>query len=86
MHELSTVRSLCTEALARAHDAGATSVTGVRIRIGALSHLSPSHLRGHFAELAAGSILSGAHLDISVDEDPSHPEAQEVALLSIEVE
>ena len=85
MHELSTVRALCTEALAAAHEAGASEVTHVRIRIGALSHLSPSHLRDHFSALAADSVLSGAHLEIAVDDDPGHPHAQEVELVSLEV-
>jgi len=86
MHEMSTVRALCTQALEAANASRAGKVTAINLKIGALSHLSASHLREHLVEAAADSILEGARLEISVDEDTSADHAQEIELVSLEVE
>jgi hydrogenase nickel incorporation protein HypA/HybF len=85
MHELSLVASLCARAEAAARIDGAARVTGISVRLGALSHLSPDHLRDHLQRAAAGSILDGARVDVTIDPDPSAPGAQDIELLSIEV-
>lgn len=86
MHEMTTIRALCTQALEAANNAGAEKVSTVTVKIGALSHLSADHLRDHFTAAAADSILAGAQLDISVDEDTGDEHAQEIELVSVEVE
>jgi len=86
VHEMTTVRALCTQALEAANASGAAKVTAVNLKIGALSHLSAGHLREHFVAAAADSILEGARLDISIDEDASAVHAQEIELVSLEVE
>lgn len=86
MHELSLVASLCSRAEAAARAEGAQRVTGLSVRLGALSHLSPEHLRDHLARASVGSMLEGAELSVSVDADPTSPTAQDIELLSLEVE
>ena len=86
MHELSLVASLCARAEAAARADGARRVTAMSVRLGALSHLSPEHLRDHLARATAGSMLEGARLVVTVDTDPSHPGAQDIELVSLEVE
>ena len=86
MHELSLVASLCAQAEAAACADGARRVTALTVRLGALSHLSPQHLRDHLARAAAGSMLEGARLDVTVGTDPADPAAQEIELVSLEVE
>ncbi len=86
MHEMQTVTALCRKAMEIADKQGAGRVTGVTIHVGALSHLSADHLRGHFTAAAAGSILEAAQLHVSVSSDPADPNAQEVELVSVEVE
>jgi hydrogenase nickel incorporation protein HypA/HybF len=85
VHESSLVASLCARAEAVARAEGAERVTGLSVRLGALSHLSSDHLRDHLRRAGAGSILEGARIEVTVDPDTSAPGAQDVELLSIEV-
>ncbi len=85
MHELSLVAALCARAEAAARAQGAHRVTGLSVRLGALSHLSPDHLKDHLTRAAAGSILEGARVEVTVDTDTSSPTAQHIELLSVEV-
>jgi hydrogenase nickel incorporation protein HypA/HybF len=56
------------------------------MRLGALSHISPEHLREHFLREAHGTIAEGAQLTIEVGHDPGDPRAQDVVLDSLAVE
>ena len=85
MHESSVVASLCSKAEAAARADGAERITAISVRLGALSHLSPDHLREHLTEATRGSILEGARLDVTVGTDVADPHAQDVELLSLEV-
>jgi hydrogenase nickel incorporation protein HypA/HybF len=59
----------------------ATRVTAVRVRLGALSHLTPGHFAAHFADSARGTVAEGASVDAFVAED-----GDGVVLESVEVE
>ena len=85
MHELSVVAALCARAEAAARADGATRITSLTVQLGALSHLSPDHVREHFSAVASGSMLEGARLDLTVGTDASDPGAQDVELLRMEV-
>lgn len=85
MHELSLVASLCARAEAVARAEGAERVTRISVRLGALSHLSSDHLMDHLRQAAAGSILEGARVEVTIDPDTSSPGAQDVELQSVEV-
>jgi len=63
----------------------ATKVVGVRVRLGALAHISAGHLREHFRAAARRTLADGARLDICACEDESDPHAQDILLESIEV-
>jgi len=86
MHETALVRDIVRriEDLARATDA--CRVTGARVWLGALSHLSAEHFREHFAIEAQGTMTAGAALSIEVSSDPDHPHAQHVRLESVDVD
>jgi hydrogenase nickel incorporation protein HypA/HybF len=72
------------EAVARAE--GATRVTRVSVRLGALSHFTPAHFREHFEDAARGTVAEGATVDAATDGDVANPLAREVVLESVEVE
>ena len=83
MHERSVVAGLVRQVELAA--AGAT-VTAVRVRLGKLCHLSPEHLRDHFAVAAAGSdVAGGAELIVVAGTDAADPLAGDLVLESIDV-
>jgi hydrogenase nickel incorporation protein HypA/HybF len=86
MHEMSLVRGLVRQLdeVARAH--GARRVIRVRVGLGVLSHLSPEHVREHFAHVSKGTVAEGAALDVVLLTDPTDPRAQDVILESAEIE
>jgi hydrogenase nickel incorporation protein HypA/HybF len=64
----------------------AERVVSVTIQIGALSHITPDHFREHFERATAGTRSEGARLVIETLDDTGHPHAQDIALLSLDVE
>jgi hydrogenase nickel incorporation protein HypA/HybF len=86
VHEYSLVADLIRKAEAVAREQNARKVVGLRIRIGAASHLSPNHLRDHFSIAAAGSLVHGASLDIQAITNQADPLAREIVLESVELE
>jgi hydrogenase nickel incorporation protein HypA/HybF len=86
MHELSLIQDLLhkIEQVAREHQA--TQVTGVTVRLGALTDLSADHFREHFETAAVGSLAEGATLEVEVDTDTEDPNAQDILLVSLDAE
>jgi hydrogenase nickel incorporation protein HypA/HybF len=85
MHEMSLMRDLLRQIDSLAREQGATRVVSVGLRLGALAHISPSHLREHFVDGARGSVAEGARLDIEASDDTADPQAQSIVLTRIEV-
>jgi hydrogenase nickel incorporation protein HypA/HybF len=86
MHEMSLMNNLMSqiETLAREHDA--KTVSGIKIRLGALSHFSTEHFKEHFDIVAKGSLAEGAELDIELLTDENDPLAYDIVLEEIEVD
>ena len=84
MHETALVRDIIRriEDVARGMNAG--RVTGAKVWLGALSHLSAEHFREHFAIEASDTVAANAALDIEVSQDPDDPNAQHVRLESVD--
>jgi hydrogenase nickel incorporation protein HypA/HybF len=86
VHEASLIANLLQQITAIMQQQGTGRVVGVTVRLGALSHLSPDHLREHFVHAARGTIAEGARLTVAIGHDPGDPRAQDVVLDSLEVE
>lgn len=86
MHESALVDALLRRVLSVAREAGARRVSRVSVRMGALCHVSPEHLAGHFAAATAGTAAAGAELCIERGSDPAAAGALELELDSVEVE
>lgn len=86
MHETGIIRALIREVERAAAQNHSSKVLGIRVRIGALSSFSDSHLLEHFQYQAKSTIAEHARLVIEHGTDPADPLAQDVALLSIEIE
>ena len=86
MHEFSLIADLLKKIEAIVHQQDATKVTGVKVRLGALSHISADHFREHFRNETRGSVAESAILEVKVVEDIHDPHAQDILLESVEVE
>ena len=86
MHEASLMKSLMGKVEQLARDHGGGRVTGVRVKLGALSHFSPDHFREHFDHASRGTVAEGASLEIELLTDISDPRAQDVILESADIE
>ena len=86
MHEASLMADLVRKITTLADAQQASKVIGVHLTLGALSHISPDHLRQHFVQATQGTIAADARLDIDARTDITEPLAQDIRLDSIEVE
>jgi hydrogenase nickel incorporation protein HypA/HybF len=86
MHETALVRDIIHRIEDLAHATGTRRVTGAKIWLGALSHLSADHFREHFAIEARDTCMDGASLDVEVSDNPDDPHAQHIRLLSIDLD
>ena len=86
MHERKLMEDLMQEIEAQAEAEGAVRVTGIRVRLGALSHFTPDHFLEHFEDASRGTIAEGAEVESELGTDPTEPTAQGVVLESIDVE
>lgn len=86
MHEQALMHDLMEKITAEASAEGATRVTRIRVRLGALSHLTEEHFREHFEAATRGTVAEGAAVEAELGTDPTKHDAQGVVLESIEVE
>ena len=86
MHEASLMRGLMRKIQEVAQNEDASGIVGVEVWLGALSHMSAAHFAAHFAQASAGTMAEGARLDIAVSDDTAHPDAQDIRLVSVEVQ
>lgn len=86
MHETGIVKNLVHHLETVARDAGASSITQVRVSLGALSQFSPAHFREHFVEEIEGTMAQEARLEIEESSDPADPDALHVVIRSVDLE
>jgi Zn finger protein HypA/HybF involved in hydrogenase expression len=86
MHETGIAADLLHKIADIAATYGGGQVVRVQVTLGALTGLSPDHLRAHFAQAAAGTLAAGARLDFTVLRDPADPLAQSIRLDSVELQ
>jgi hydrogenase nickel incorporation protein HypA/HybF len=86
VHEQALMRDLMEKIATEASAEGAARVTRVRVRLGALSHLTEDHFREHFEDASRGTVAEGAAVEAELRTDPTEPYAQGLVLESIEIE
>lgn len=64
MHEMSLIADLLRKITTEVQRAGARRACRVRVRLGALAHISPEHFREHFEQGTQETVAAGAALDI----------------------
>jgi hydrogenase nickel incorporation protein HypA/HybF len=65
---------------------GASRVTRVAVRLGALSHFTAEHFREHFEDAARGTVAEGAVVEAVLEVDATDSRAGDVLVESVEVE
>ena len=86
MHEFSLMKDLINQISQVAAEHQAKRVVSLRVRLGALAHISPEHFREHFLEATKGGIAENSTLFIEVDDNHQSPTAQDIILDSIELD
>lgn len=86
MHEFSLINDLMQKIATISHNEGGRRVVGVKVKLGALAHISADHFREHFEEAAMGTPAEGARLEVEAGDDENDPNAQDILLDSVEVE
>ncbi len=86
MHEQSLMADLMKKIELLVQENGAKKVASLKVRLGALSHISPEHFREHFVQASKGTCAESANLDVVVQGDLDDPNAQEILLESVELE
>lgn len=86
MHERALMRDVMSRIEELARDEGATRVTRIDVRLGALSHFTPEHFREHFEDASRGTVAEGARVVATVAGDARDTHASDVVVDSVEVE
>ena len=86
MHERALMRDVMREIEDLAHQEGASRVTCISVRLGALSHFTPLHFLEHFQDVSRGTVAEGAMLEALAEEDLMSRDAHHVILESVEIE
>lgn len=85
MHDRALMRDVMARIVAVAEAEGASGVTKVSVRLGALSHFTPEHFREHFRDSSRGTLAEGAVVEAVLGTSPTDPNAQGVLLESVEL-
>lgn len=85
MHEASLMKNLMRKIEDVAREAKASRVAKVKVKLGALSHMSEEHFREHFETSSAGTVAEGAEVMVKLETDTNHPQAQDIILESVDV-
>lgn len=86
MHEFSLIADLLNKIQTISAENNNGRILSVKVRLGALSHISPDHFREHFCQATENTSLEGARLEIDVLTDETDPQAQEILLDSVDIE
>jgi hydrogenase nickel incorporation protein HypA/HybF len=82
VHERALMRDVIRRIEAVASAEGASRVTRVDVRLGALSHFTVEHFRAHFVDASCGTVAEGAVVDAAIDGDAT----DRVLIETVEVE
>ena len=86
MHEARLVRDLVSKIEEIAEEEHVDHIEGVKIEIGAMSHVTPESLEGTFELLTHHTVAEHADLDISKGMDSAAPDAYDIRLVSVSVD
>ncbi|NIQ02480.1 MAG: hydrogenase maturation nickel metallochaperone HypA [Nitrospinaceae bacterium] len=86
MHEQSLMADMMRKILSVSLMHGGSKVAGIKVKLGALAHISPEHFMEHFVEAAKNTVAEDARVDIEVETDTTDPRAQDIWIETVELE
>lgn len=86
MHEVKLVQDLIAKVATEAQKHRAVEVLTIEVWRGALCHCTVDQLADLFVELSEGTVAEGAHLLVHESDDPDDPRANDLLLVSVEME
>ena len=86
MHEYHLLKDLLQKIDQVTLEQSLKKIHSVKIWLGALSHISPEHLKEHFQNESKGHACQGATLLIECSNQIDHEDANEIRLLSLDAE
>ena len=86
MHEHSYVNHLVQRIDIFMRENAATRITGITVRLGAMSLFSPEHLQEHLARAMQDRLSEGADIRIVIDGDPETSDISEAVIEAIDFE
>jgi hydrogenase nickel incorporation protein HypA/HybF len=85
MHEASYMKGLMQQLQSIAEEHQAKQITGLRVKVGALTHFSKEHFIEHFVQAAQGTLAEGAKVEVELLDDESAPHALDIILDQCEI-
>ncbi len=86
MHEFSLMADLFRKIENISQENDGCKIVGIKVNLGALSHITPGHFAEHFEEFSKGTSAEGAMLEIEQLDDTNDPNAQDILLDSVKVD
>lgn len=86
MHEFSLMADLFRKIREISNRNDNRKIVMVRVKLGALSHITPQHFEEHFIEFSKGTPADGAKIEIIQLEDRNDPDAQSILLESVDLD
>jgi Zn finger protein HypA/HybF involved in hydrogenase expression len=86
MHEHSYVNHLVQRIDLFMRENAASRITGITVRLGAMSLFSPEHLQEHLARAMQDRLSEGADIRIVIDGDPETSDTSEAVIEAIDFE
>ncbi len=86
MHEFSLMADLFRKIREISNRNDNRKIVTVRVKLGALSHITPQHFEEHFIEFSKGTPADGAKIEIIQLEDRNDPDAQSILLESVDLD
>lgn len=85
MHEFSLMADLFRKIEGISRESGGKKIISVKVKLGALSHITPDHFEEHFIEFSKDTSAEGAKLNIVQSEDVTDLDAQDIMLDNVEI-
>ena len=86
MHEHALMDDLMRRIAELVREQGGARITGVKVWLGALSHMTPEHFREHWEDAARGGPAEKARVEVTASADIHDPNARGILLQSVDVE